>query len=461
MKKFLTLIILLLLTMAKLAFAESKASPAFIEAHYISVAAASCLGIYLPDQSAEFNYLRSTGWHIRPQKSQAGKVEAHFSIAHTYYEDLGKHIYLVTFRGSASSKDWKINLKTGRVPYGGHTLAEMEAMANSPRPKNKDLERQQPAVHEGFNTYTNLVLKDSVLDPQGQLTGVFKKVQQEPNSYLCLTGHSLGGAVATLLGTRLLDLGMDPQRLKVITFGAPAVGNQAFVNAYADKLQLVRITNTADPVPGSLQTFFGGYKQFGHHYSYGLSPKVSSFQHDMAMYFDYSVGESFAAFDKEVLAGRLQDMPTHRQGKAPLVALWFMESPKLSKMTHVPDLKRFLSYEYRRMLPSYVLMDTKMSGEIYAQADIMAASREFGAEYVVIVGVDMEQPQREQYCYLRLDQAVFNKDGSLLRISSRARKVLPAIGNVQAAGEAFMANRKELKELLPFVVTERRTRLGL
>ena len=80
---------------------------------------------------------------------------------------------------------------------------------------------------------------------------------------LYLTGHSLGGAAATLAGARLLSVGVNPEQLKVITFGAPAVGNVAFAAKFDPNLPLVRIVNFGDVVPGVLQTLVGGYQQFG------------------------------------------------------------------------------------------------------------------------------------------------------------------------------------------------------
>ena len=125
------------------------------------------------------------------------------------------------------------------------------------------LREGEPAVHSGFNTYVDTVLKCSVLYDIGRLRGVFKAVAERSDAVMVLSGHSLGGAAATLLGQRLLDLGMPPERLCVVSFGAPAIGNEAFATTYGGRMRLLRSANTADPVPGSLQTFFGGYKQFG------------------------------------------------------------------------------------------------------------------------------------------------------------------------------------------------------
>ncbi|MGM9519668.1 MAG: hypothetical protein ACI3WS_03230 [Phascolarctobacterium sp.] len=421
----------------------------YVDKYFTSVAAASCLGVYLPENSTEFNYLRAYGWRIMPQKLRSGRVESNFAIAHNYFPDLKKRIFLVTFRGSANKKDWSINLKTNRVNYGGSTLAEMDSLAKEP------LRKSEPAVHSGFNTYVDTVLRSSVLDDKGQLRGVFKAVAERSDALMVLSGHSLGGAAATLLGQRLLDLGMPAERLCVVTFGAPAIGNEAFAVQYGSRLRLLRITNTADPVPGSLQTFFGGYKQFGQHIKYSLSPQISNMQHDMAMYFDYSVSDFYQEYDRQVALGRIFPVPDRKItiGK-PVVALWIHESDNLSKLASIMDLKRFVTDEYKRMLPSYMVMSKSLDKEAYTHENIVEKSRFAGADYILVCGIDgYRQPEADGW-YLTLDQVLFDEQGRMLTMSSLGRKVLPAIGNVQAVGESLMAARKELHAQLPFVLVQ-------
>ena len=431
------------------AAAKQPVSMDYVDKYFTSVAAASCLGVYLPDNSTEFNYLRTYGWRIMPQKLRSGRVESNFAIAHNYFPELKKRIFLVTFRGSANKKDWSINFRTHRVNYGGKTLAEMDALAKEP------LRKAEPAVHSGFNSYVDTVLRTSVLDDKGRLRGVFKAVAERSDAMMILSGHSLGGAAATLLGQRLLDLGLPSERLCVVSFGAPAVGNEAFANAYGGRMRLLRITNTADPVPGSLQTFFGGYKQFGQHIKYSLSSQISNMQHDMAMYFDYSVSDFYQEYDRQVSLGRITPVPDRKLTiGVPVVALWINESENLQKVATVMDLKRFVTDEYKRILPSYIVMDKSLDKEAYTHQNIVQKSRFAGADYILLCGIDgYRQPQADGW-YLTLEQALFDEQGRMLTMSSLGRKVLPAVGNVQAVGESLMAARKELSDQLPFVITQ-------
>ncbi|MDY2638145.1 MAG: lipase family protein [Phascolarctobacterium sp.] len=455
---FMTLLVVALTVLGNLtcsAATKQRVSEDYIDKCFTSVAAASCLGVYLPENSTEFNYLRAYGWRIMPQKLRSGRVESNFAIAHNYFPELKKRIFLVTFRGSANKKDWSINLKTNRINYGGHTLAEMEAIAKEP------LRKAEPAVHSGFNTYVDTVMRTSVLDDKGQLRGVFKAVAERSDAMMILSGHSLGGAAATLLSQRLLDLGMPPERLCVVTFGAPAVGNEAFANAYGARLRLLRITNTADPVPGSLQTFFGGYKQFGRHIKYSLSSQVGNMHHDMAMYFDYSVSDYYEEFDRQVALGRLFPVPDRKMSiGVPVVALWIIESENLKKVATNLDLKRFVTDEYKRMLPSYIVMDKALDKEGYTHQNVVEKSRLSGADYILICGIDgYRQPEADGW-YLTLEQSLFDEQGRMLTMSSLGRKVLPAVGNIQAVGESLMAARKELHSQLPFVMLNFEPRLA-
>ncbi len=449
MKKLVSLLLLACSLLAAAAgFAATPQPPgtAYRQRYFTTIAAASCLGVYLPQSSTEFDYLRSYGWQIVPQVQKNDKVEANFAIAHNYFKDIGKDVYLVTFRGSASKGDWKVNLKTERVNFGGSTLQEMAHIAAQP------LIDGGPAVHAGFNSYVDAVLRSSVVGADGRLQGVFARVQQQPNAHLVLTGHSLGGAVATLLGERLVSLGLPADKFTIVTFGAPAVGNAAFGEKYGEAVDLLRITNTADPVPGSLQTFFGGYKQFGRQEKYSLSPKVSSLQHDMAMYFDYSVSEFYKERDRQISLGRLQPAPRQRVTKGkPVVALWLHTSKSLQKLAYVTDIKRFVTDEYRRLLPSYVVMDRNLPQDDYTGSDIIRLSREAGAEYVLLCGIDGSQPQHEPYWYLTLDQSLFDSSGRMLTMGSFGRKVAPAVGNIQAAGENVWQARADLHAQLPFI----------
>ena len=139
-------------------------------------------------------------------------------------------------------------------------------------------------------------------------------------------------------------------------------------------------------MPGSLQTFFGGYKQFGKHHKYNLSRMLRDFQHDMGMYFDYSMREYYAALDKAEAAGVREKLPMQKlEGTEPLVAVWIGSSLEVDKRDYVPDIKRFIMNEYQMMLPRYVIVDTETKlydDSVYAMEKFYQKARELGADYI-------------------------------------------------------------------------------
>lgn len=459
MKKILTAMVFFIYSLLMTLPASASGlnvSQEYIDNYFTAISAASCVGVYLPDKSSEFSYLRSYGWDIEPKVANDGKVETNFAIAENYFPEIGKRVFLVTFRGSASGGDWKQNFKTHQVRFDGKDIASMEAAAKMDVPDNF------PAVHAGFNEYVLAMMKNSVVDADGNLRSVFKEAKNDPNTFLVITGHSLGGAAATLLGERLVSMGMPKDRFMVITFGAPAVGNAAFAEAYGDKIRLLRISNRRDPVPGSLQTFFGGYKQFGKKINYAMTSKVSSVQHDITMYFDYSVNQLYKTFDAEVAAGHLREIPNKKTTEGvPTVALWIAAPEKLDYVAYVTDIKRMLIDEYRRVLPSYIVLDKALHVSSGHVDELENKSKLAGADYIVVCGLDGRRSREQEYWYLELQQSIFTADGKMLSMASFGKKVSPGIGNIQAAGENFVEAKTELHKQLPFVIMQQAPRIQI
>lgn len=74
-------------------------------------------------------------------------------------------------------------------------------------------------------------------------------LQDNQAERVIITGHSLGGALATLCADVVCEMGLDIEA--VITFGSPRVGNRTFARRYNEDLADVthRVVNARDPVP--------------------------------------------------------------------------------------------------------------------------------------------------------------------------------------------------------------------
>lgn len=141
----------------------------------------------------------------------------------------GENIIVFSFRGATPSagRNWITDLNAQRMPYPGLRGA---------------------TVHKGFyNSYlsiarqVNLAAKSLLANCQG--------------CHIYVTGHSLGGAIATLAAADLFALTPD---LTLYTFGSPRVGDQAFAT-YFDKIvpDTYRIVHNKDLVAHIPQRFLG------------------------------------------------------------------------------------------------------------------------------------------------------------------------------------------------------------
>lgn len=138
--------------------------------------------------------------------------------------------FAIVFPGTASARDWLTDLQVRKVQWGS-TL-------NSPL-------STKPKVHRGFaNAYA--AVREGILHII------------PPGANLVITGHSLGGALATLCAEDLNDLHPIDS---VITFGSPRVGNGPFARRYNDQLAEItaRIVNSNDPIP-HIPWIFGTYR---------------------------------------------------------------------------------------------------------------------------------------------------------------------------------------------------------
>lgn len=120
---------------------------------------------------------------------------------------------IVSFRGTDDVKDWLANLSMDRVSWRGNR------------------------VHRGFH------------DAESRLARRLLKAMSVSVSTWWITGHSLGGSIATLFAYRLRQLGHDVAGL--YTFGSPRVGDRCFAaqHDWLLKDRHYRVVHNSDVVP--------------------------------------------------------------------------------------------------------------------------------------------------------------------------------------------------------------------
>ncbi|CCH42272.1 putative secreted protein [Wickerhamomyces ciferrii] len=130
---------------------------------------------------------------------------------------------IVSFRGSTSATDWASDLQMYPVDY--HSISKLKGT-------NKCHDCK---VHYGF--YRDLgKISNSIIKPVDELFAKY------PDFKLIVVGHSLGGALATLVGIEFRVKGYEPL---VIAYGCPKLMNSQLA-AWVNKI--FKVDNLADKI---------------------------------------------------------------------------------------------------------------------------------------------------------------------------------------------------------------------
>uniref|UniRef100_A0A5B7BH14 Fungal lipase-type domain-containing protein n=1 Tax=Davidia involucrata TaxID=16924 RepID=A0A5B7BH14_DAVIN len=99
-------------------------------------------------------------------------------------------------------------------------------------------------VHHGFYyAYHNTTLRPEVLRAVRRAKKLYGDIK------VMVTGHSMGGAMASFCGLDL-TVNHEAQDVQVVTFGQPRIGNAPFASYYSELVpNSIRVTNEHDIVP--------------------------------------------------------------------------------------------------------------------------------------------------------------------------------------------------------------------
>lgn len=421
------------------------------QAALTAAAAAVCAGTYNGEDGRENRYLTRYGWRLTPYEFTKDGAQVHFTLARRPKSVEGEQLAILAFRGSASKQDWQLNLRTGTVPF-----AEKD-MGNGAERK-----KEEPMVHKGFLSYAKAALAAPVdLDGDGEPDDVADFLKAHPSWKLLLTGHSLGGAGATLYGQLLAEEGVAREQIPIITFGAPAVGNAAFGTSYGPKVRLLRVVTSYDPVPGALQSFYKGYnyRQFGREKEYKLSGKYTDYQHPVSFYLDLAVLDYYRQQDKAREAGLVPKRPLTRSGAGPLVALAVYYEDNGADTRFSPDLGRLLLDEYRNRLPHYRVLaydHARRTGDELtgtALETLKQQGREAGARYLLLIAGERRRLGQTDKWYLQMMQGLFDlSDGRPLSLTESSTRVRFEQGFVQSTLNLLEQQDEALVRWLPGVL---------
>lgn len=217
------------------------------------------------------------GWTIQELSREDEKSRAECLLLRKQAAKETPSRYILAIPGTVDKKDMKSDLRTKSVPFhDGDARAAGTA-----------------EVHTGFRDYAHTILATPY--QKGTLGDALYTMIHSPRQDVLITGHSLGGAAASLIGARLADRGLPPGDIHVVTFGAPAVGNDAFVSRYALAMDLDRVVIKGDPVEKALQAMRTGFTQFPQETVWKEDIGSRHFQHSMVVYTDAALRHYYDA----------------------------------------------------------------------------------------------------------------------------------------------------------------------
>lgn len=204
-----------------------------VDRHLIQMALSLAKAAYLVYQDETYaDEITQQRWTIAPDSSQYFDETERDTQAFLFKTD---HCIVLAFRGSQEKKDWHTNFKFRLKNF---------ACQQSMQPLDEDTTPPIGMVHSGFQAAWNAV-EDQVI----QHIRLWNADRAAPLP-LFITGHSLGGALATVAAASLVKR-KHVNIQGVYTFGQPRVGDLIFVLDVGQALKgkIFRFVNNNDIVP--------------------------------------------------------------------------------------------------------------------------------------------------------------------------------------------------------------------
>ncbi|NEQ55211.1 MAG: lipase family protein [Leptolyngbya sp. SIO3F4] len=223
-------------------------------------------GYYTYEILASYNYLAYlVGLPPRPDVDKFG------FIAKRSKED-GSSLIFIIFRGTREPEEWFNNFQFKQIPFLMRSPSDTADVSIS-LGFNKIYTDYRPGIfmnQEGINQTSrsldekarNSSRKNYQKEHELHDSSIFDKIKscltksQLKNPSIYLSGHSLGGALATISAlhvARLLNISLSETQIdssiELYTFASPRVGSPDFVKACDERFITYRIANEADVVP--------------------------------------------------------------------------------------------------------------------------------------------------------------------------------------------------------------------
>ena len=166
----------------------------------------------------------------------------------------------IVFRGTESSHNWETDFDTTleRAQFDQQVIQPLIVQPQTQTYPYADANNSGALMHRGFVTAYFAVREQ-----------IHAYIKSSLVASVVVTGHSLGGALATLCAVDLQYNFADKVSVEAYTYGAPAVGNDGFRTSYNRRVpNSYRIVHGMDLVP-ELPRWWQGYRAVDQEYRIG------------------------------------------------------------------------------------------------------------------------------------------------------------------------------------------------
>ncbi len=394
--------------------------------------------------------LLEEGWQIKPYKKFVNGVDTKFYFVENDAFELEHDIYILAITGTESFKDLAIDLNFNKIYFGGTTPEQFAEQA-----KKQNLTSKEPMVHRGFHKYTQTAFFSEEDDGATYGEYIADVLKGDSKRKLYLVGHSLGGAVATLGAARLISLGVDPAQLEVITFGAPAVGNQAFADQFGSQINLTRVVIQGDPVRNVLQNISGGYAQFGSQEVWRRNRNVDKKRHSITVYLDSAIRNYYDVREEAKQAGVLEErqIANRYEGVAGGETAMVYVAPLVTKIDkEIAEDQFYMEENYasvlRTSLPSFLIAE----GQRGALSEEFAKAKQAGCKWMIIPEMTAKRISNQKHeFYVSFQEDLYAVEeqrlvGSFINANS-SKEITPIEASLQNVTSVKQQRQALLKSL--------------
>lgn len=389
------------------------------ESHFLTRAMVMSVAAH-PGRASEIlqeNLRQKEKWQFASYIIEEGTVEAEILAAWRPVPD-GSFEYWLAVAGSNSFNDWFLDFDTGKVNFAKQNRLSA--------PYNK------MHLHRGFHIHTQAIMNLPIRTPSGTDELLSDFLLRNPAQKIVLAGHCLGGAAVVILSTRLISLGVKPEQIKAVTFGAPAVGDQTFARHFEKIVDMTRVVTKGDPIPLVPPRALYGYVHWGRLVNWEMPEfpfwerHYKKHHHDLAIRKEYDLKK---ALGHEVIPSST--------GMVYIAAIQ-NELPFKWGGDDFPYMKQVLYETYQDLFGSFTIHpEDHASMSDFEKLRNQAAQA--GSKYLLFASVWGQRYENAVFPYtlITLDQSLFRvSDGSLVYAASyqdAARQFTPLIAVSSAA----------------------------